>query len=304
MRDDVAFAYAHLQSLRLPDDADPLERVRVVRRFVDDYGASDQKKALEGVTIIPVDAGGAPAEYLVPDGAPDDTRIVHLHGGGWMSGSVRSHRGIAATLAKRAHCPVLLVDYRLAPEHSYPAALDDCASAYLWARDNGPKGPSPAATIHLSGDSSGAALVTAVCTRSIMDAKPLPKRIALLTPYLDAAPSDYDGTHDPLINTEINQSNIPVYTMGAVAPTDPLICPMQTPRQILAQFPPTLIQVSGDEFFLEGARRFTGRLVDLGVRCVLSVWPEMPHGWQVFLDVLPEAHASLREAAFFLRESA
>ncbi len=302
-REDVARAYAHLQSLQMTDDLNPMERVALVRRFIDDFGASDKDKALEGVAVTTVSANGVDAEYLVPRGAAAARRIVHFHGGGWMSGSLQSHRGIAAILAKQAHCAVLLVEYRLAPEHAYPAALDDCMNAYLWALDNGPDGAARAEAVHLLGDSSGAALATAVCTKCITEGIALPKRIALLTPYLDAAPSDYDGRYDPLISTEINQSNIPVYTLGKVAPTDPLICPMQTPRQILSQFPPTLVQVSGDEFFLEGARRFSTRLTELGVRCTLSTWPQMPHGWQVFLDVLPESHAALREAALFLHEN-
>ncbi len=301
-REDVARAYAHLQSIEMSDDLDPLARVKLVRSFIDNFGASDQKKALEGVTVTPVTANGVTAEYLLPVGGSAARRIVHLHGGGWMSGSLQSHRGIAATIAKYADCAVLLVDYRLAPEHPYPAALDDCLNAYLWAAANGPDGATPAEDVYLVGDSSGAALVTAVCNLCIMKELALPKRIALLTPYLDAAPSDYDGRCDPLISTEINQSNIPVYTHNKVAPTDPLICPMQTPRQMLSQYPPTLLQVSSDEFFLEGARRFMTRLTDLGVRCTLSVWPQMPHGWQVFLDVIPESHASLREAALFLHE--
>ncbi len=301
-REDVARAYAHLQSLQMTDDLNPMERVKLVRSFIDDFGASDKDKALAGVTVTPVRANGVEAEYLVPVGADATRRIVHYHGGGWMSGSLQSHRGIAAVLAKLANCAVLLVEYRLAPEHVYPAALDDCMSAYQWAMQNGPDGPERAEAVYLLGDSSGAALVTAVCNRCIAEGVALPKRIALLTPYLDAAPSDYDGRHDPLISTEINQSNIPVYTLGKVAPTDPLICPMQTPRQVLSQYPPTLVQVSGDEFFLDGARRFTTRLTELGVRCTLSTWPQMPHGWQVFLDVLPESHAALREAALFLDE--
>lgn len=303
MRDDVSRAYAHLQSLSFPPGTDPLELVRTVRKFIDDFGAADQAAALEGVTVKPVDAGGVPAEYLIPHGAATGKRIVHLHGGGWMSGSLRSHRGMAGVLAKEAGCPVLLLDYRLAPEQPYPAALDDCLAGYCWAAENGPDGPDPAEAVYLVGDSSGASLVTAVCTSCIRDGAPRPARIALLTPYLDAAPSDYDGRFDPLISTEINQNNIPVYTQGIVAATDPLVCAMQTPRETLSQYPPTLIQVSCDEFFLEGARRFTTRLTDLGVRCTLSLWPDMPHGWQVFLDTLPESRAALREAALFLHEA-
>ena len=301
-REDVAAAYAHLQSLQDMSGIDPLEVVNRVRRLIDDFGASDQQQALAGVIVTPVDAAGVKAEYLVPDGGSTTHRIVHLHGGGWMSGSLESHRGIAALLAKFAGCAVLLVEYRLAPEHAYPAALDDCLAAYLWAHDNGPAGTAKAEAVYLLGDSSGAALSTAVCNRCVAEDLPLPARMALVTPYLDAAPSDYDGRHDPLINTEVNQANIPLYTRGAVPATDPLICPMQTPRQVVSRYPPTLVQVSGDEFFLDGARRFADRLITLGVRCSLSVWPEMPHGWVVFIDGIPEARGALREAAEFLRQ--
>ncbi len=302
LREDVAKAYAHLHSLHAMAGIPPLEVVARVRRIIDDFGASDHQRALEGVAVSPVEIAGARGEYFMPEGGAAGRRIVHFHGGGWMSGSLESHRGIAAILAKFAGCAVLLIDYRLAPESLYPAALDDCLAAYRWARDTGPEGPAPAEAVYLLGDSSGAALCTAVCYRCIEEGTPLPERMALLTPYLDAAPSDYDGRYDPIINTEVNQANIPVYTGGKLAPTDPLICPMQTPRQILSQYPPTLVQVSADEFFLDGARRFTDRLITLDVRCALSVWPQMPHGWQIFVDGLPEARAALREAAEFLHQ--
>ena len=123
LREDVARAFKSLE-VDLPDDVTPEQFLGLVRDLMGRYGEADAAKALRGVTVKPVDAGGVPAEYIVPDGARTDLRIVYLHGGAWIGGGYPVYRPLGAVLAKSAGCPVLVVDYRLAPENPYPAPLD------------------------------------------------------------------------------------------------------------------------------------------------------------------------------------
>lgn len=297
-RADLKRVYSIFETLDVPPTLPPEEQVATIRAFTDALGSFGGELALQQIEVKAVVASGVACEWIVPVGADPRRRIIHIHGGGWVAGSFESHRGLAAKLAIEAATPVLLVDYRRAPEHGYPAASDDCMEVFDWAQVNGPQGPSVAKEVMLSGDSSGASLIAGIL-HDLGDRTP-PARIALLTPYLDTSGSAYEARYDPLINDELNRRVLPIYTQGAIAGNDPIICATSASSATLDRYPPTLIQVSGDEFFLDAARRFADLLIDHDRRCVLSVWPHMPHGWHCFVDDLPEASAALREAGRFL----
>ena len=302
-RADVAQAFQSLQ-IEVPADATPEQFIAIVRDLMGRYGGADPARALKGVEVRPVDAGGVPCEWLVPPDAQAGRRIVFLHGGAWIAGGLPVYRPVAAVLAKASGCAVLAVDYRLSPETPYPGPLDDCVTAYRWALENGPDGRG-AATICVAGDSAGGNLTAAVTLRALEEGFTAPERIAILCGVLDLSQTDYVARHDPLSGKDSLLASYGLYAQGRIPPDHPHVSPIEASAEILSRFPPTLVQVSADEFLLEGSRRFAAKLIGQGNRAVLSVWPLMPHSWQTFLDMLPEAEAALEEvASFFTRRIA
>lgn len=302
-RADVAQAFESLK-IDIPADATADQFIAIVRGLMGRYGGADPARALQGVDVRPVQAGGVSSEWLVPANAQAGRRIVFLHGGAWIGGGLPVYRLVAAVLAKASSCAVLAVDYRLAPENPYPAPLDDCVAAYRWALANGPDGPG-AASVCVAGDSAGGNLTAAVTLRAIEEGLDIPERIAILCGVLDLSQVDYVARHDPLSGKDSLLGSYALYAQGSVPPDHPHVSAIEASAETLSRFPPTLLQVSADEFLLEGSRRFAAKLIEGGNRTVLSVWPLMPHSWQAFLDTLPEAEAALEEvASFFTRRIA
>jgi epsilon-lactone hydrolase len=297
-RPDVARAFESLV-VDIPPDATLEKFLSEARGLMDRFGGADPDAAMAGVTARVVDAGGVHAEYLVPDACRTDLRIVYLHGGAWIGGGLKVYRLLGAVLAKAARCPVLVPEYRLAPEHPYPAPQDDCVAAIEWAYDNGPDGRAPA-RLAVAGDSAGGNLAATSCIRLITAGRRVPDRLALLSGVLDTSQLDFVARHDPLCSAASVQGSYALYAQDGIAIDDPLISPIEADASVLGAFPPTLIQVSADEFLLEGSRRMAAKMMANGQRCVLSAWPLMPHAWHCFLDKLPEAGAALDEVADFL----
>ena len=139
-REDVKSAIEHLQMLAPGPADDTLEKaVHAIRCAMVRYGDAKARPALSGIEYIACEANGVAGEWIVPEGAREDDRIVHLHGGSLVAGSPASHRAMLSLLARAAQRPVLCVDYRLAPENAYPAAHDDCRKALSWAVLHGPR---------------------------------------------------------------------------------------------------------------------------------------------------------------------
>jgi len=143
----------------------------------------------EGVATEPVDAGGVPAEWVVPEGTDDNAVVLYLHGGGYCIGSIETHRNIAALIARAAGIRALLIEYRLAPEHPYPAAIDDAVAAYEWLLSTG----IDAARVAVAGDSAGGGLSAALLIALRDRGRPLPACGALISPWTDLA-----GTGDSI----------------------------------------------------------------------------------------------------------
>lgn len=301
-RPDLARAFAHIAAGGAQPGQMMTDPVTAMRRFVDDYGDVDPRPPLEGVVVRPVQADGVPVEWIIPQRVTDDARIVYLHGGGWVAGSLHSHRPVAAALAIMTGAAVLLVDYRLAPEHPFPAGLDDCARALAWASRFGPDGEATARRLHLAGDSAGGNLAAGVCQRAILGKARIPDRLVLLSPVLDgtANPARGDGTHIGTDRAGL-ESVVGLYLRDGTPVEDPLVSPMNAPDELLRGFPPCLLQASGSEYLLWDSQMFASRLARVDVRVVLSLWPAMPHVWQAFLQLLPEARLALQDVADFLR---
>ena len=304
-RADLERVFAHLiaegRGLNAPL-ATATDQLAAVRHLMDCYADINPRPPLTGVTVHPAVADEFDAEWLVPENVGTGRRIVYLHGGAWISGGAQSHRPLAAALAQVTHSELLLVEYRLAPEHPFPAGLLDCIAACQWAAENGPNGASSPQSLVLAGDSAGGNLSAAVCMALIEKQARIPDRLVLLSPNLDnSRNAERDARYDPISNADKLDAVAALYTGGAVALSDPRVSPIGIPGPHLRRFPPTLLQVSGAEFLLWDSRRFAERLAEEGRRVVLSVWPDMPHVWHLFIDQLPEADASLKEIAHFLR---
>jgi acetyl esterase/lipase len=309
-RPDIQRVYEHLERLFVPKQApDPtLDPIAAVRQVISECVNFGPEPTLDGVTVTPVSADGVPAEWIVAKGGSSRHRIVFLHGGGWVGGTLKMYRAMAAETARLSQASVLVVDYRLVPENPFPAGLDDCYRALAWAASHGPDetanrgATAEALSISLMGDSAGSNLAAAACARAIEKAERVPERLVLIGPALDAVPNpERVGRDDFMVTPASIDGAFALYSGGTVSLTDPRLSPMHTPEHILERFPPTLIQVSGAEGWIFDARHFTQRLEEVRVRVLLSIWPGLPHVWHVFLTSLPESRQALQEIADFIR---
>lgn len=312
-RPELETAYQHLMAVAegvdLSGAVSPAEQwLAVTRKTVADYAGSAPPPDLSGVTFAPVSANGVACEWVTVEGSDPARRIVYLHGGGWSAGGVESHRPILAVLARLSRASLLFVDYRLAPEHPYPAPLDDCVAAYEFALLNGPAsaasgraGGDPPTRISVAGDSAGGNLSVATCIRLAKTGRPLPDRLVAIAGSLDnVAMWERVGVDDLIVTPEALAFSAHHYLAGGGSVAEPEISPVLTPPEILAQFPPTLLQVSTIEALLHDSKLFAARLEKAGVRVNLSLWPDVPHVWHAFVGLFPEAEAALGEVADFV----
>jgi monoterpene epsilon-lactone hydrolase len=228
----------------------------------------------------------------------DEGTILYLHGGGYVSCSAATHRPITAALARRAGRRVFTVNYRRAPEHRYPAALDDAVKAYRWLIGQG----IAAHNIAVAGDSAGGGLVLALLLRIRDGGGPMPSSAVCFSPWADLA-----GSGDSVHLTEgrcamFHGQNIREFARAYLAeasPLDPYASPLYGN---LTALPPLLFQVGSDELLLDDARRVHEKVRAAGGTSTLQVYEGMFHGWQMFDGLIPEAGSALRDAAAFINE--
>jgi len=241
-------------------------------------------------------------EWIEPVAAdhPARTRcILYLHGGGYVAMSARTHRSLTSRLACWSDARLFAQNYRLAPEHPFPAALDDAVAAYRALIGAG----NPAHRIVVAGDSAGGGLALALLV-AVRDAGlARPAAGVLFSPWTDLAAagpsivgnSDSDALFfGPYVAAQAR------YYLADTPATNPLASPVYAD---LAGLPPLLIQVSDSEVLLDDSRRVAANASKSGVAATLQLWRGVPHGWQVFAPILPEARAALRDAAAFIREA-
>ncbi len=237
-----------------------------------------------------------PAEWIEAPESRPSRNILFLHGGGYCFGSPATHRDLAARLAKAAGARVLSVDYRLAPEHPYPAAIDDARTAYGWLIDQGVA----SRQIALAGDSAGGGLAAALLLRLKHEGMPLPAAAALFSPWTDLTASGDSVTSkaavDPLLHPLLLEMATRAYVRDA-DPRHPWISPLFGD---LAGLPPLLIQVGGREILLDDACRFSERARAEGVSVEIEVWDEMVHAWHFFASMLHEGREAIQQAGDFL----
>ena len=274
---------------------DPNAPVSALRANVDDL-VRRMPRPPPGVTVVPTNAGGVPAEWVAAPGADVRRVILHFHGGGYASGSPASVRDLAWRLSGAARCRVLVADYRLAPEHPFPAAIEDAASAYRHLLSSG----FAPASIAFTGDSAGGGLALGSLVKLRDDGAPMPAAACCFSPCTDLALTGRTITTnrdaDPMVCAEALPQTAAWYLGGAPA-THPYASPLYADVRGL---PPTLLHVGSTEVLLDDSRRLAENMRSAKVEVELRIWPDMPHVFQGCAAFLPEARTALAEAGQFL----
>jgi acetyl esterase/lipase len=250
------------------------------------------------VRLQAVDAGGVPGEWVEVADSERDRTVLYLHGGGYVIGSTRSHRDLVQRIARAARARVLSIDYRLAPEHPHPAAVEDALAAYRWLLASGVA----ASRVAIAGDSAGGGL-TAATLVALRDAgDPLPAAAVLLSPWVDleglGESMRSKAEIDPMVQREALLRMAELY-LGGQDPRTPLAAPLHAD---LHGLPPLLIQVGTAETLLDDSLRFAEKARAQGVEVILEPWEDMIHVWQAFAALLPEGQQAIERIGAFLRE--
>jgi len=276
-----------------------------IRHMVANYSNTGIERPLS-CRSVPVAFDAFDGEWLVPEGADEAKRCVYLHGGGWIGGSADSHRHFADRIASSVGWPLLLINYRLAPECPYPQGLDDCAEAVRFARANGPSGAAVAEHVAVLGDSAGGNLAAALTLRAIESSGDVPDSLALLSATLDFRPYAIParGIDDQICSEEGFVGIAGLYLAGEGSVDDRAVSPIAAPEELVSRFPPTLIQTTSTEYLRDQGVNFAKTLWDNGVPVHLSVQPCLPHVFQLFQEELGSARLASSEIAHFLATAA
>lgn len=247
-----------------------------------------------GIAHQVVAAGGVRCEWFVPQNSPKDQVLLFLHGGGFIYGLSDVHRQMVIYLARKMGIRTLMVDYRTAPEHPFPAALDDCVTAYRWLLKQGFSTPN----IVIAGDSAGGNLTITTLMKLRDSGDPLPAAAACLSPVIDMTDREehFKGFHDPLLHPKAGR----IYRESYVAKNDahnPLISPVFGDWHGL---PPLMVHAGEDEILREDAVHIEELAKAAGVDVQLEIYPRMWHDWQLYLT-LPQAVQSLADIMQFLK---
>ena len=249
----------------------------------------------ENFSVEKIQVNTIPGEWVKAPIVRDGVVILYLHGGGYVRGSTASHRHLVGAISEAAKSSVLSIDYRLAPEFPFPAAVEDCLEAYRWILKNG-FSPNQ---VGVAGDSSGAclALAVALCLRDA--GEPVPATIICISPPIDGTMSsdswETKAETDPLVNKE----KISLYrAMYDADPTSPLASPIFAD---LSGLPPILIQVGSEEVLLDDSIKLDQKARDAGIESTLEIWDEMIHCWHLFAPMLKEGRDAInRIGEYFL----
>ncbi len=250
----------------------------------------------DGVICEKVNAGSVSAEWIAAPGAMADRVVLYLHGGGYVIGSINTHRAMISRIARASNARALAIDYRLAPEHPFPAAVEDATAAYRWLLAQGYQ----PGKIVIAGDSAGGGLTLAALVAIRDAALPLPAGAVPISPW-----TDLEGTGESVRSraakdvmvTQDNLASSAKQYHGAHDPRDPLVSPLHANFRGL---PPMLIQVGDAEILLDDATRVAARAKEAGVLVELEVWDEMPHVWHVFAKLLPEGQQAIDKIGKFV----
>ena len=263
----------------------------------------------DDISLVAADANGVRGEWTVLPESDPNRRLLYVHGGGYVLGSISTHRRLVADICAAAGCVALSLDYRLAPEHPYPAALEDAMAGleYIWA--NGPVEPGEASAVFIGGDSAGGGLMLATLIAARERGVRMPSGGIGLSPWADLAAGAEElsafGLDDPTIpdNTvaiTASQGWAAMYA-GDADRRDPLISPVFADYEGIC---PLLLQAGSVEMICRDTERVAAKARAAGVEVVEEIWEEMFHVWQGFAPMLPEGQAAIERIGEWIREQA
>jgi len=250
------------------------------------------------ITFEPATARGVPAEWVITPDSDSSRVVLYFHGGGYTIGSIASYRSYTGRLARASRARLLSVGYRLAPEHPFPAAVEDAVASYRWLLDQG-IAPSRIAAV---GDSAGGGLALSMAI-AIRDAGvPGPAAIVAVGPSTDLAKegaSIKERAHlDPIVNHESSMAHALRYVGANGDLKHPLASPLYAD---LHGLPPLLIMVGTHEALFDDSSRFAAKAQQAGVDVQFDVWEEMIHVWPFFADILPEGRQAIDSMGAYIR---
>lgn len=265
-----------------------------------------QRLRTRGLEVRPVrgsssssGGGGVRGEWLAAEDAAKNEVVLYIHGGGYVSCSAATHRPITAALARLTRRRVFSLNYRLAPEHRYPAALDDAVAAYRWllAQEG-----IAASAISIAGDSAGGGLVLGTLLRARDAGLPLPACAVCFSPLTDLA-----GTGE---SQHLNDGRCAMFRAGNLREFAPAYLGQESAHNSYASpvyanlrgLPPLLLQVGSTELLLDDARRVHHKILEAGGTSCLEIFDDVAHCWQMLDGLVPEARVALRQAASFIAE--
>lgn len=281
----------HLKK-RVTDIVDDIPRLRIEKELLLSKLWMPKGICLEVFSIEHLEA-----EWIAPKKVKHDKVMLYLHGGGYAIGSINTHRALIACIAKDAGIRALAINYRLAPEHPFPAALDDAVLAYTWLIENAGYRPED---ILIAGDSAGGGLTLATLMTLRDIDLPLPMAAITLCPWTDLAGTGRSvrtkAQSDPLLPACKVRSWGKQYA-GEVGVKHPMVSPLYGD---LRGLPPILIHVGTEEIVLDDATRIAEKARTAGSPVTLEVWHGMPHVWHITWQVMPEARRAIRKIAKFV----
>jgi len=281
---------AILRQAALPIGSDVNEQRRLLREL------TSAQPLAPGVTVTAAELGGVPTAEVTVDGVEPRHVILYFHGGVYAIGDAFQAAGLAAQIGRRTDARVISVDYRLAPEHPYPAAVDDALAAYQALLERG-VAPSD---IAFAGESAGGGLAVATLVNARDHGLPLPAAAYVMSPYADLTLAgttiDTKSTADPLLSRELLQPRVTDYTAGH----DPALGLISPVFADLSALPPLIIQAGTHEVLLDDAIRLARQAATADVAVTLDITPGVPHVFQAYSPILDEAAAALDRAGQLL----
>ena len=265
-----------------------------VRALIDEYADVHPSTGQVEAQVKAVQVNDVPCEWVVADNSAPQSRLLYIHGGSWMSGSLKGYRAHASRLAQSTGCSVLTIDYRLSPEHGFPSGLEDCHTVFDWLLSHGPHGASAATSSVVAGDSAGGNLTLALLLQRRDAGQLLPDAAAALAPATDLtwqSPSILArADRDPILRPDRIPLVVQAYLQGKAEPTAPYVSPLYGRFH---DMPPLLLQTGEADILYDDSVRLADKATQDGADVTLSLWPDMPHVFQMFAPYLPEAREAI-----------